>query len=171
MIQRDRELPLVGGFLRKIGIPLPPVSEEALNPPQPVGSQETAAPPSMEDVSRELDLIKLGLPKPPDDPETGFSYFGLSVSVKKLNGISAETRSALGINGGGGEVRITYAFDNMGIARKIHLRKGSRRASFIIDNGLSRSSSPLKIRGREEAEMSVADALLVAKIGSRRARV
>jgi len=171
VIRGERELSHVGDFLRKIGVPLSLVSQEALSPPQPVSSQETAAPPSVEDVSSELDLIKLGRPMPPDDPKTGFSSFGLSVNVKKLNGISAETRSALGLNGGGGEVRITYAYDNMGIARKISLRKGSRRASFIIGNGLSRSSSPLKIRGREEAEMTVADALLVAKLGSRRARV
>lgn len=125
-------------------------------------------PPSIGEINTELDIIKeLARIPPRDDHRTGISYIEKFASTRQLEGISTETQDVLGVNGRNGEVKITFAYDNMGIARRISIQRRAKVASFVIAANSASPASPLQEVRKQEAPLSIADALLIAKLGRR----
>ncbi len=162
-MERVRELSLVNKLRMRLGIAQPRVL------PQRQETQESEQP-SVEAINWELDLIKTSTHiYPRTDRETGIDYFELPSNSRQLQGLSAETQRALDFNGRNGEVRITFAYD-LGVARGISLQRKSKVASFVITTDPTRLAFYLQERMSQDAPLTLADALLIAKLGRKLAR-
>ena len=169
-MQGERGLSFVERLGRRFRIVRPMVLSSIQDLPQRGATQEST-PPSIVDINSHLDATKeFGHLPLREDRRTGISYIDIFTSTRKLKEISAEMREALGINGRNKEVTITFAYDNMGIARKISVQGRSKAASFVIAADPARPESPLQEVRREEGVLTPADALLIAKFGRRMAR-
>jgi len=165
-----RELSLVDKLRMRFGIAQPRVLSSIQDLPQKEEAQESE-PPSIVDINSQLDATKeFGHLPLREDKRTGITYIDISTSTRKLNVISAEMREALGINGRNERVAIIFAYDNMGIARKISVQRKSKMASFVIAAELDRPVSPLQVVMKQEGVLTLEDAFRVARLGRKLAR-
>jgi len=169
-MERVRELSLVNKLRIRFGITQPRVLSSIQVLPQRQEAQESE-PPSIVDINSQLDATKeFGHLPLREDLRTGITYIDMFTSTRKLKGISAETRETLGINGRNEGVAIIFAYDNMGIARKISVQRKSKLASFVIAAELDRPASPLQVVNKQEGVLTLEDAFRVARLGRKLAR-
>ena len=169
-MERVRELSLVNKLRIRFGITQPRVLSSIQVLPQRQEAQESE-PPSIVDINSQLDATKeFGHLPLREDRRTGITYIDMFTRTRKLKEISAEMRETLGINGRNERVAIIFAYDNMGIARKISVQRKSKLASFVIAAELDRPASPLQVVNKQEGVLTLEDAFRVARLGRKLAR-